>query len=80
MSEETTKTEAAPVAPAPLAPIKPGYKTTEFWLTVAAHLVNGLTLAEVFAPGSALAKVLTAVGAVFAQLGYTVMRGKAKAA
>lgn len=67
--------------------MKPGYKTTEFWLTVAA-VVGGLVLASGgFEPESCAASwcsgalaivgfVVTALGA----LGYTWNRSKLKAA
>ena len=60
---------------------KPGYKTTEFWLTV---LVTGCSLlwgAGVVDPDSAATgtdKVFGFVVSALAALGYTVSRGLAK--
>jgi len=65
--------------PEPL-PIKPGYKTTEFWLTAIAEIV-GLLLASgaVSAVGEGtVPRIIGGVVAVLAALGYTVSRSKAK--
>lgn len=58
----------------------PGYKTTEFWLTLVAYAV-ALFLASGFFPDTHVAiKVASLVGALLAQLGYTTSRAKLKAA
>lgn len=53
-------------------PKKPAWKTTEFWLTVAAALVAGVYASGVFVEGSQGAKVLAFVASVLAMLGYSV--------
>ncbi len=37
---------------APTGPIKPGFKTTEFWLTLGTFLVSGFVLTGVIAQGN----------------------------
>lgn len=57
---------------------KPGWKTTEFWLTAAAALL-GLAWASGFVPvDSTLDRVLGLVASALASLGYSVSRGLAK--
>jgi hypothetical protein len=69
MSEETTTT---PVA------AKPGYKTTEFWLTAGATFV-GLAIASGIVPETGVwPKIVGLVVAAFTSMGYTVSRGMAK--
>lgn len=64
----------APVTEAPLAPAKPGYQTTEFWLTAAAIAAQQFgPVAE--AAGPKTAAVTTAITAGL----YTLARAWAKA-
>lgn len=62
--------------------MKPGIKSTEFWLTLLAMvLALALFVAESTASeGSAVVKGLAMAVAGLAQLGYTFGRSKAKAA
>ena len=60
--------------------VKPGYKTSEFWLSTAATLLGALFASGVVSDGGQLAKVLGLVTSLLAALGYTVARTKAKAA
>lgn len=65
MSEETT-------------PVKPGFKTTEFWLSTLALLL-GLALASGAVPdGGLAAQIIGGVMSVLASLGYTASRTKVK--
>ena len=61
---------------------KPGYKTTEFWLSAVATLI-GIVLAsgamDTVAADSWVTKVVGGVVAVLAALGYTASRAKVKA-
>ena len=60
--------------------MKPGYKTTEFWLTAAASIV-GLVLASGLLQVEGEAFRIVGLGAaVLTSLGYSVSRGQAKAA
>ena len=59
---------------------KPGYKTTEFWLTFAAMVLSMLFAAGVFGEQATVYKVLEVGAAVLAGLGYTVTRGAIKKA
>lgn len=56
----------------------PGYKTTEFWLTLLAHLMSALVLCDVVAPGSPWAKVVAVVTMMLSALGYGVSRAMVK--
>lgn len=57
---------------------KPGYKTSEFWLSTAALVLGALFASGVISDGSTTDKVLGLVVSLLSQLGYTVSRGKAK--
>ena len=59
---------------------KPGYKTSEFWLSLAAVVVGLLYAAGVVADGSAFDKVLALAASLLGALGYTVSRGGVKKA
>lgn len=58
--------------------MKPGYKTTEFWLTAIAVLAA--TAVNVLPTESAAAQVATAIVAGLAAIGYTASRAKVKSA
>ena len=58
--------------------MKPGYKTTEFWMTALAALVGLLMTSNLFAIESVWAKGLGLVAAGLASAGYAVSRGMAK--
>jgi hypothetical protein len=59
------------------APIRPGWKTSEFWLSTAAMLAGSLMAAGTF-DGTPFDRVLGAILAVLATLGYSASRAKAK--
>lgn len=59
--------------------VKPGYKTTEFWFSVAAGICGMLYASGVLSEGSAVEKVVGIVATALVALGYTAARGKAKA-
>lgn len=55
---------------------KPGYKTTEFWLTVAASIV-GLMMASGFIEATSTAiddKIIGLISMILVSLGYTTSR------
>jgi hypothetical protein len=58
---------------------KPGYKTTEFWLSTGAVLLGALFASGVVSEGSSFDKVLGLAVSILTALGYTVARTKAKA-
>ena len=60
--------------------VKPGWKTTEFWLTVVVALASLLWGADVLDPeaGGSANKVFGLVVSGLAAVGYTVSRGLAK--
>jgi hypothetical protein len=55
--------------------IKSGYKTTEFWLTIAAYLLSGIAVVY---SDSNVGTILSSLVAGLATLGYSVSRGIAK--
>lgn len=59
--------------------VKPGYKTTEFWLSAVATIV-GLVLASGIVPSNGpWVQVTGLITGVLGALGYTVSRGSVKA-
>ena len=54
--------------------MKPGIKTTEFWLAAAATVVGGLMASGVIAEESSIAKILGFAAAALGALGYTGAR------
>ena len=61
-------------------PKKPGWKTTEFWLTLAASTLSTMYLLGVIGDASAVGKVAAVIALALTNAGYTVSRGKLKAA
>lgn len=66
----------APIAP--VAPIKPGYKTTEFWLTAAATIMGLILASGAIGEGGAAERIAGVVCSMLGALGYSVSRGQAK--
>lgn len=58
--------------------MKAGWRTTEFWLTVAANLVSLLFASGIVSSGGTMDRVLGLVAMVLASLGYSISRGMAK--
>lgn len=58
--------------------MKPGYKTTEFWLAAVTSVVGLLMASDVFPTESAAGQMLGILASVLASLGYSVSRGLAK--
>lgn len=61
-----------------MEPQKPGFKTSEFWMVVAANLVNAMLVSGLFGDGSTGMKILGVVAMTLSTLGYSVSRGLAK--
>ena len=59
---------------------KPGYKSSEFWLTLAAQVVAALFASGVVADGSTFDKALVLIAGLLGALGYAVVRGGVKKA
>lgn len=55
--------------------MKPGWKSTEFWLTVAAVVLSAL--GAVYAPAE-WARVASMIGGALTTSGYSLSRGMAK--
>lgn len=53
---------------------KPGFKTTEFWLSAAAAAVGGLVASDVIPVDGPYAQVIGIVSAALVALGYTGAR------
>lgn len=60
--------------------MKPGYKTTEFWLSSIAMLVLMLGASGVFGASSTVGQIVAFAGQALAALGYTWTRGAVKKA
>lgn len=57
---------------------KPGWRTSEFWLTLATSVVGGLLAAGVWPDDSQIMKVLGVGAVLLSNLGYQVQRGYVK--
>lgn len=58
--------------------MKPGYKTTEFWLSSLATVIGILAASGVIVEGSQLNQIVGLAASVLASLGYSISRGMAK--
>jgi len=58
--------------------MKTGYKTTEFWMSLAAVIIGGLMASGLFSDDSFMAKAIGLIAGALASLGYTVSRTWAK--
>jgi len=56
----------------------PGWKTSEFWLSLAAMLVGAIVTSGALTPGSPWEKLVGIAAMVLAAMGYSVSRGIAK--
>jgi len=63
--------------PLPQAP-KPGYKTTEFWLTAIVTILGLLTSSGAIGEESMVAKIIGGAMAVLATMGYSASRATTK--
>lgn len=59
--------------------VKPGYKTSEFWLKLAAVLLTALYASDVIPTGGPVSKVAAIAATMLGAIGYTVVRGMVKA-
>lgn len=64
---------AAGIGTSPSSP-KPGWRTSEFWLTVAASVVYFVLSSGAFADTSPVVQVLGLVATLLSALGYTASR------
>lgn len=58
--------------------MKPGYKTTEFWLSLAAVLVGVFLASGIIPESGPWAQVIGVISGVLGAMGYSVSRGIAK--
>ena len=59
---------------------KPGYKTTEFFLSLGAMVIGALVASDVFADGSTGMKITALVSSALVAMGYTGARMNIKKA
>lgn len=74
----STTTTAAPASVTTATTTKPGWKTSEFWLKVAATTLSALFASGLITSSTALA-IAGIAAAELGSFGYTVMRTNAKA-
>ena len=60
------------------AEVKPGYKTTEFWITVFVTLAGLAMASGLIAPGSTWDKGIGLIVSALASMGYSAARSKVK--
>lgn len=60
--------------------MKPGYQTTEFWLTLASNLIGGAISVGLVPSEGTSAKVIALMSLTLATYGYTYSRGMVKSA
>jgi len=72
--------KTADVVPLPVATPKPGYKTTEFWLSLIAFLLSMLFASGLLHDGSMAYKIAGLAAMVITSMGYSVNRTIMKAA
>lgn len=58
--------------------MKPGYKSSEFYLSAAAFILGALMASGVIAEGSAVAQAIGIAASALAAMGYSWSRGAAK--
>jgi hypothetical protein len=58
--------------------MKPGYKTTEFWLTTAASVLGAVTASGVIPSDSPFAQIVGLIVSLLATMGYQYQRGVEK--
>jgi hypothetical protein len=61
-----------------MAQSKPGWRTSEFWLSLAAILCGALIAGDVVSESSTIGKAVGAVISVLGALGYTASRTAVK--
>lgn len=59
---------------------KPGYKTTEFWLSLVAFLISAAVASGIVPQAGPVAQVVALTTALLSAAGYTVVRGFTKSA
>jgi hypothetical protein len=72
MAEPTTS------PPSPVTPPKPGWKTSELWLKVAAIALSALFASGVIPTSGPVAQVTAIAATMLGALGYTVARSYVK--
>lgn len=60
--------------------MKPGWKTSEFWLSLGAQILTVLFASGIVADGTTFEKALVLVAGILGALGYAVVRGGVKKA
>ena len=76
--QTATPASTTPAAAPADTTVKPGYKTTEFWMTAGATIV-GLAIASGIVPDTGMwPKIVALVVSAFAAMGYTVSRTAVK--
>jgi hypothetical protein len=78
MSDETKATTELTATEATTTEVKPGWKTTEFWLSAIVTLAGLVVASGAFSDTSSVAKAVSLIVSGLATLGYTTSRTTAK--
>jgi hypothetical protein len=78
MVDTTTATAAAPIPDSTTSSVKPGYKTSEFWLKLGALVLTALFASGVIPTSGPVAQVAAIAATMLGALGYTVTRSMVK--
>lgn len=73
------KREAKNMADTDTPPVKPGYATTEFWLTAVVTLIGLLVASGAIPTESSWGKLLGLAASALASMGYSASRATVKA-
>ena len=79
MSSNSPELEPKAETSVTVSEVKPGYKTTEFWMSTAALICGVLLSSGVIGESGLAAQIVGGIMSTLAALGYTASRGKAKA-
>jgi hypothetical protein len=60
------------------APLKAGWKTSEFWLTMGANIIGALMASGIIVEGTIWGKAIGLAAMVLSTLGYQVSRAQVK--
>lgn len=78
--DSKTVTTATPTMATTTTSVKSGWRTTEFWLALAAKVLGVLTTTGILGDGTQAMRIAGLAVVVLASMGYSYSRGAVKAA